>query len=139
MPIETVSVDWVSSQQFLLKDQHDFPIVMTQPMGVNGADLLPLSLIGCAAWDVMTILKKQRQAVTGLKVTAESERDGEPPWRFRSIHIRYRLSGRGLDAQRVRHAIELAETKYCSIYATLRDAVRLTSECEIVDEQDDTG
>jgi uncharacterized OsmC-like protein len=86
MPIETVSVDWVSSQQFLLKDQHDFPIVMTQPMGVNGADLLPLSLIGCAAWDVMTILKKQRQAVTGLKVTAESERDGEPPWRFRSIH-----------------------------------------------------
>ncbi len=133
MPTETVRVDWIRDHTFLLRDRADFPITLTQPMGVNGADLLPLSLIGCAAWDVITILRKQRQTVTDLQVSAESERDDEPPWRFRKIHIRYKLIGRNLNADLVKRAIELSETKYCSVYATLRDAVELVSEYEIVD------
>lgn len=134
MPIETVHAEWVNNQVFLLKDQFGFPIVMTQPQGVNGADLLPLSLIGCAAWDVVAILKKQRQQVTGLEVSAESEREADPPWRFQRIRIRYRLSGQDLAEKSVKRAIELAEHKYCSIYATLQEAVEILSEYEIVDE-----
>ena len=132
MPTESVRVDWISEQLFLMRDRNSFPIVMTQPHGVNGADLLPLSLIGCAAWDIMSILQKQRQQVTGLQVSAESERDDEPPWRFRKIHIRYRFSGRNLKAEAIKRAIELSETKYCSIYATLRDTVEIQSDYEIV-------
>jgi putative redox protein len=49
MTSETVRVDWISDRLFLLRDRNDFPILMTQPQGVNGADLLPLSLIGCSA------------------------------------------------------------------------------------------
>ena len=75
MPSETVQLDWISDQSFLLRDRSGFPVIMTQPMGVNGADLLPLSLIGCAAWDLIAILQKQRQQVSGLQVIAESERD----------------------------------------------------------------
>jgi len=52
---------------------------MTQPMGVNGSNLLPLSLIGCAAWDVMDILKKQRRQITALEVSADNEREEEAP------------------------------------------------------------
>lgn len=134
MPTETVHAEWVNDLVFLLKDQFGFPIVMTQPQGVNGADLLPLSLIGCAAWDVVAILKKQRQQVTGLEVSAESERDPDPPWRFRRIHITYHLRGRNLTEKSVKRAIELAEKKYCSIYATLRETVEILSEYVIVDE-----
>lgn len=134
MPAETVRADWIDDQAFLLRDRAGFPILMTQPMGVNGADLLPLSLIGCAVWDVIAILKKQRQQVTRLEVTAESQRDDEPPWRFRKIHICYRLAGRKLNPEFVRRAIELSETKYCSIYATLRDAVEITNKFEITEE-----
>jgi len=134
MSTETVRVDWIDGQVFLMRDRFEFPIIMTQPMGVNGADLLPLSLIGCSAWDIIRILRKQRQDVTKLEAFADSERDDEPPWRFRRIHVRYRLTGHNLNAHHVQRAIELSETKYCSIYATLRDAVELTSEYEIVDE-----
>jgi putative redox protein len=131
MLTETVRLDWIEDQVFLLKDHFGFPIVMTHPMGVSGADLLPLSLIGCTVWDVIAILKKQRQLVTRLEVSAESVRDPEPPWRFREIHIRYHLTGQDLNPEYVRRAIELAETKYCAIYATLRDVVEITSEFNI--------
>jgi putative redox protein len=134
MSTETVHAEWVRDEVFLLKDHFDFPLVMTQPQGVNGADLLPLSLIGCAGWDVIAILKKQRQQVTRLEVSAESQRDEAPPWRFRRILIHYRLRGRNLVAERVKRAIDLAETKYCSVYVTLRDAVEIHSDFEIVNE-----
>ena len=134
MPTETVHAEWVNDLVFLLKDQFGFPIVMTQPQGVNGADLLPLSLIGCAAWDVVAILKKQRQQVTGLEVSAESERDPDPTWRFRRIRITYHLRGWNLTEKSVKRAIELAEKKYCSIHATLRETVEILSEYVIVDE-----
>ena len=134
MASETVRVDWTGGQQFLLKDHFDFPILMTQPEGVNGADLLPLSVIGCALWDVASILLKQRQPVTAMQASADSLREDGPPWRFRKIHIRYRFTGRGLSEAKVRRAIELAETRYCSTLATLRQAVEIDSEWEIVDE-----
>jgi putative redox protein len=134
MATEIVRADWIAAQVFLLRDRHSFPIVMTQPQGVNGADLLPLSLIGCSAWDVMSILQKQRQQVTRLVVTAESEREPEPPWRFIKIRILYRFAGRNLKGAFIERAIELSETKYCSIYATLRDAIDIHSEYEIVPE-----
>jgi putative redox protein len=133
MPIETVHAEWIRDRVFLLRDRFDFPVVMTQPQGVNGADLLPLSLIGCSAWDVMDILQKQRQEVTDLQVSAESERDESPPWRFRRIRLLYRVTGRDLSPDLVRRAIELSETRYCSIFATLRDVVELTSEYQILD------
>jgi len=133
MPAETVRVDWIQDQRFLLRDHFGFPIVMTQPEGVNGADLLPLSVIGCAAWDILSILKKQRQRVSGLQVTAESSREEEPPWRFTKIHITYHFSGKGLDEQKVKRAIELSENDYCSTFATLRKAVEITSAYEILE------
>lgn len=71
---EIVRAEWVREDVYLLRDRNDFPIVMTQPWGVNGADLLPMSLIGCALWDIVAILRKQRQALTHASVWAESER-----------------------------------------------------------------
>lgn len=134
MSIETVHADWVKDQVFILKDHLDFPIVMTQPHGANGADLLPLSLIGCAVWDVQSILIKQRQPITAISVTADSEREDEAPWRFLKIHIHYTIRGRRLEEKQVKKAIELAETKYCSIYATLKAAIEIDSDFEILNQ-----
>jgi uncharacterized OsmC-like protein len=72
MTIETVPASWIEDQVFLLKNHSDFPIIMTQPAGVHGANLLPLSLIGCAAWDIQSILHKQRQQVTHFEITADN-------------------------------------------------------------------
>jgi len=134
MPTATVRLDWINEQVFLLRDRGNFPVVMTQPIGVIGGDLLPLSLIGCAAWDLMAILNKQRQQVSGLQVFAECEQDADPPWRFRKIHTHYVITGSNLNRAMVQRAIELSETGYCSIHATLRDVVELTSEFEIKEQ-----
>jgi putative redox protein len=134
MTTESVSVEWVHDHVFLMRDHQDFPVVMTQPMGVSGADLLPLSLVGCAIWDVMAILLKQRQKVSRCEVSAESERDADPPWRFRRIRIVYHLTGKSLDEKAVERAIRLVEEKYCSVYATLKGAVELVSEYQIQED-----
>ncbi len=128
MPLETVRAEWIRDSVFVLYDRFNFPVVMTQPMGVNGADLMPLSVIGCAAWDVMSILRKQREPVSGLRVVAESERDAEAPWLFRRLCVHYQFAGAGLNPERVRRAIALSETKYCSTFSTLRQAVEITSD-----------
>jgi putative redox protein len=128
---EKVTAQWVREQVFLLRDHQGFPIVMSQPDGVLGADLLPLSLIGCTIWDVTNILRKQKQTVARLEVEATSERDDEPPWRFRHIRVLYRIWGTGIQQAAVEKAIRLTEEKYCSTFATLKPALEIVSEYEI--------
>ena len=133
MALETVTLDWVRDRQFIMHDRGGFPIVMDHPNGVNASDLLPLSLIGCSSYDVVAILEKQRQQVRDLAVSADSTRDPDPPWTFRKIHVHYKVSGHELDQEKVAKAIELAEDKYCGVFATLRNAVELTTDFEIVE------
>lgn len=135
MITETVKAEWVRERTFLLRDRNDFPIVMTQPMGVSGSDLLPMSLIGCVIWDVVAILEKKRQKLVSFRASAESVRDPDPPWIFREIRLHYVLVGNGLDPVQVKDTIDLSEQKYCSIYATLRQVVNITSEFEIFESE----
>ena len=135
MRTEKVTAEWLADQAFLLKDHQGFPIVMAQPMGVLGADLLPLSLIGCAGWDVMSILRKQKQPVLRCEVEAESDRDDEPPWRFRRIRVLYKIWGREVDRAAIERAVRLTEEKYCSVFVTLKDAIEIQSRYEIVNEE----
>jgi putative redox protein len=99
--------------------------------GAKPSDLLPLSLAACTAYDVVEILRKQRQDLLGLEVVATSVQDPEPPWTFRSIHLRFRLTGT-VDASKAAKAVEVAETRYCAVAATIRSVVRLTHEVAIV-------
>lgn len=135
MSIKTVQLEWLEGQRFLLKDRAGYPILMAQPDGVSAADLLPLGLVGCSSWDVIAILRKQRQQVARFRAYAESTQDDEPPWRFRQIRIRYQVWGANLNPARIRRAIDLAETNYCSVHSTLRQAVDIASDFEIIVEQ----
>ncbi len=132
MPIETVRADWLHDRVFRLTDHQGYTIRMTQPDGVAGADLLPLSLIGCALWDVQAILHKQRAEINTLQATAECLRADGPPYDFQRIHIHYAVAGRGLTPAQVSRAISLSESKYCSTYATLAPAVTITSDFEVL-------
>jgi len=136
MLIESVNLDWVKDRQFIMHDHHGFPIIMDHPNGVSASDLLPLGLIGCSAYDVIAILEKQRQKVADLAVSAESRRDPDPPWMFRKIHVHYKVSGFELDRDKVAKAVQLAEEKYCGVFATLKQAVEITSDFEILETKE---
>jgi len=90
-------------------------------------------LIGCSSHDVVEILNKQKQDLRELKVSAESTQDDDPPWRFRKIHIHYQAIGKGIDLNKLGKAIQISEEKYCSVYATLKDAIEITHDYEVVE------
>lgn len=99
--------------------------------GAKPSDLMPLSLAACTAYDVVVILRKQRQELRGLEIRVTSEQDPEPPWTFRAIHLHFVLTG-AIDARKAARAIELSDARSCSVAATLRPVVRLTHSHEIV-------
>jgi putative redox protein len=110
----------------LVGGNHDGP-------GAKPSDLLPLSLAACTAFDVVVILRKQRQDLRRLEVTVHSTQDPEPPWTFRAMHMRFVLTGT-VDPNKASKAVDLAERKYCATAATLRSVVRLTHEVTVVPE-----
>ncbi|MGZ8580730.1 MAG: OsmC family protein [Actinomycetota bacterium] len=99
--------------------------------GSKPSDLLPISLAACTVYDVVVILRKQRQDLRALEVRISSEQDTDPPWTFRSIHMHFVLTGT-VDDRKAARAIELSESKYCSVAATIRPVVRLSHSHEVV-------
>ena len=76
-------------------------------------ELVLIGMAGCTAYDVMSILEKRRQRVTGLEVNARAERAEEPPRVYTKIEIEYLVRGRGIKPKAVEDAIHLSKDKYC--------------------------
>ena len=133
MASDTVQLSWNPEEQFVLSDVENYKIKMKRPGGVKPSDMLAMALIGCSSVDVVEILQKQRQDLRELKVTAESTQDNDPPWRFRKIHINYQAVGKDIDLDKLAKAIKISEEKYCSVYATLKDAIEITHDYEVVE------
>ncbi|WP_448594766.1 OsmC family protein [Thermoflexus hugenholtzii] len=135
-----VQIKWVERRQFVGIDstRHSVVISGTGPedgVGMKPAELLLIALGACSAFDVLDILEKKRQKVTGLEVRVHGEQDPEPPWAFRRIHVTYRVRGRGLSPKAVEDAVRLSEEKYCSVSATVRGVAALTHSIELVEEE----
>jgi putative redox protein len=130
-----VRLAWTGDRiQFVGTTGYGEPILVggdVEGPGAKPSDLLPLSLAACTAYDVVEILRKQRQDLLGLEVVATSVQDPDPPWTFRSIHLRFQLTG-AVDASKAAKAVDIAETRYCAVAATIRSVVRLTHEVTIV-------
>jgi putative redox protein len=88
---------------------------------------------GCTAYDVVVILKKSGQAVTGCEVKVTSERAETDPKVFTRIHMQFRVSGQALKRNLVEHAIRLSHEKYCSASIMLGKTAQITTDFEIVD------
>ena len=78
------------------------------------------------AYDVVAILERQRQRLTGLRIEVNGEQLPDPPYAFTDIHLHFTLEGDELDHERVGRAIDLSIDKYCSVAATLRGVATIT-------------
>lgn len=97
-------------------------------------ELLLVALGSCAATDVVSILKKKRLHVTSYTVEISGERRTEYPRSFTSMKVHHIVTGRSISPKAVAQAIELSETKYCSVADTLRPKVEIHSTFEIIEE-----
>jgi putative redox protein len=133
-------VKWVEKRQFVGTDSSNHSVVMSSQdeenaTGMKPSELLLVALAGCTSYDVVDILEKKRQKLTGLEVTITGEQEPDPPWTYRKIHVHYVVRGKGLREKAVRDAIELSDEKYCSVSATVRGEADVTSDYTIVEEE----
>jgi putative redox protein len=132
-----VRIKWIESRQFVGVDSTDHSVVISSTsdgIGMKPSDLLLVALGGCIAYDVVGILEKKRQNLTGLEIVVSGEQDEDPPWTFRKVHMHFAVRGRGLKEKAVRDAIALAEEKYCSVAATLRGVAEIVYEHAIIED-----
>jgi putative redox protein len=97
-------------------------------------ELLLVALGSCTAVDVVSILKKKREQVTDYRVEVSGTRREEHPRAFTRMEVRHVVRGRGVSEKSVASAIELSETKYCSVAATLRPGVEIVTTYEIIED-----
>ena len=108
-----------------------------QNAGPTPTELLMVGLASCTGMDVISILAKMRQEVTGLEIAVHGVRQDEHPQVFRDITVEYVVTGRGLRAESVQRAIELSETKYCTVGATLAHTATITNTFRLVEAGED--
>lgn len=107
--------------------------------GFRPMELMLTSLAGCTGMDVISILRKKRQDVTGFEVQVEGTRADEHPKVYTDIHVHFVVKGRNIDPAAVERAIELSRDRYCGAAATLRHTAEMTYTNEIIEDDSDSA
>jgi putative redox protein len=133
--MQTATVKWVAGEEFVAKLPSGHSVSFDADRKHNAApgpmEMLLGALGACTSVDVVMILAKKRQRLTSLQVVITGERASEPPAVWTKIEMVYRLAG-DLEDKAVRDAIELSQSKYCSVAAMLRKTAEITYRFEIV-------
>ena len=110
------------------------PIVGGSDDGFRPMELMAISLAGCTAMDVISILRKKQQAVTAFDVQVQADQQTDHPHVFTKARILYKVSGRHVEEAAVVRALELSATKYCPAQAMLSKVFPIELAYEIYDE-----
>ena len=123
-------------RQFVAESGSGHAIVLDDANGRTGAKPIELALLAlgaCTGFDVIGILRKKRQTVTGYEIELHAEQNLEPPMYFTRVEIKHRLRGR-IEPQAVQRAIHLSETKYCAVGAMISKTAQIEATFEILPE-----
>ncbi len=102
--------------------------------GFRPMELLLIGLGGCTAMDVLSILRKKRQDVTGFDVNVDARQANDHPYVFTEITVNYIIRGRDIKPKAVERAIHLSESKYCPAQAMMAKAATVEHTYEIIEE-----
>jgi putative redox protein len=134
------TVKWAGGMTFLAETASNHLVAMDGAPEGGGRNLAPrpmemvlLGTGGCTAYDVVLILKKSGQDVTGCEVKLTSERAETDPKVFTRIHMHFVVRGHALKRNLVEHAIRLSHEKYCSASIMLAKTAEITRDFEVVE------
>jgi putative redox protein len=141
--MKTVTVDWQPEQdRFEAHGGHagrlvhmNAPHAEGGPTGFSASEMLLAGAGGCSAWDVVEILRKQRQRVSAIHVVVSGEQATKPPFPFVRVHVQYTVSGQQLDEAKVRRAVELSERRYCSVIGTIRGVAEVSCDVHVLEAE----
>ncbi len=134
-------VKWVEDVCFMAESDSGHALIMDGAPEVGGRNLgpRPMEMLlmgtgGCTSVDVVMILKKSRQDVTGCEVEISADRASDHPKIFTRIHMHFTVRGRGIKPEIVDRAIKLSAEKYCSASIILGKSAVMTHDFEIIEE-----
>ncbi len=132
--MQTATVKWVGGEEFVAQMPSGHAVPFDADRKHNAApgpmEMLLGALGACSSVDVVMILAKKRQKLMSLELVISGERAAEPPAVWTKIDMVYRLSG-AVEEKAARDAIELSQSKYCSVAAMLRKTAEITYRLEI--------
>lgn len=138
------TVTWRGRMSFTGSSESGFSVPLGTSPEVGGdndgfkpMELLATGMAGCTAMDVISILGKKRQDVTGFEVQVHSERAEEHPKVFTSMEIEYLVSGHGVDEAAVQRAIELSAVRYCPAQAMFSQLMPIRLKYHIFEDEGD--
>jgi putative redox protein len=136
------SVDWQGGMKFNGMSDSGYATLMDaapseggEDRGVRPMEMVALGLIGCQAMDVISILQKKRQVVTGFEVKFNGPRSADFPKVFTSAVVTFVVTGNHIDEDAVIRSIELTATKYCPASAMLEQAFPMDLHYEIYEDE----
>ena len=133
-----VKVKWLDGMRFVASDDkgHSIVIDSSRECGGEGSAFTPMQLMlvalgSCTGMDVVNILQKQRQKLTGFEIVVSGERVAEHPRVYGKVHVEYKLKGENLKDKALRTAIQLSEDKYCSVGVTIGKTAKVSHSYSI--------
>ena len=133
-------ITWINGRAFLGESGSGHAVVMDgapaaggRNIGVRPMEMLLLGLGGCTAFDVVMILEKGREKITGCEIELDAERADTEPKVFTHVKLIFTITGKDLKPAAVERAIRLSEEKYCSATAMFQKTAKIESEWRIVE------
>ncbi|MGI9102822.1 MAG: OsmC family protein [Terriglobales bacterium] len=124
-------------RQFVARTGGGHSFLLDDKDGATGPkpiELVAAALAGCTAFDVITILRKKRQQITGYEVRVEADQVQQSPMVFEKVRIHHLVTGYDVDRRAVEEAIRLSEEKYCSVGAMIHKTADFNTTFDVVQE-----
>jgi len=135
------NITYTGGMQFVASADSGHAVVMDADADSGGnntgsrpMELLLMGLGGCSGMDIISILRKKKQQVTGLEAHVSGTMADEYPHKYTEITIEYIVTGKALSEAAVKRAVQLSMDKYCSVKATLEGSARVTFSYRIIEE-----
>ena len=127
-PTMTAVVHWQQDNRFLATSGSGHQVLMdgNKEQGATPMELVLMAAAGCSSVDVVSILAKARQQVTGCRCEVKGQRADATPAVFTDIHLHFVVTGHSVAAQHVERAVALSADKYCSVAKMLEASVQIS-------------
>ncbi len=135
-------VTFVDGLQFVGQADSGHAVVMDGDVEVGGKntgsrpmEMLLMGIGGCSGMDVISILRKKKENVTGLEIKIKGQKAENYPKKFTDINLEFIVTGKNVSEEAVKKAVELSMEKYCSVKATLEGSAKISWSWKIKGEE----
>jgi putative redox protein len=134
-------IKYTGGMQFVASSDSGHAVVMDADPDVGGSntgsrpmELLLMGIGGCSGMDIISILKKKKQIISGLEAIVNGTMADDYPHRYTEITIEYIVRGKGVSDDAVKRAVQLSMDKYCSVKATLEGSAKISFSYKILED-----